>query len=701
MNHRLTQALLIVATLAVLGGAGYFISLELRQPRSVTNQPDFRGSNPEFARFSSPQDFNRYLQAVAQQTGDTTLLKSADFRSSIAIEPVGSAVGLGAPEATGGSTVDRVSSTNVQVTDIDEPDIVKTDGQNIYVSSDNPYVYALRDLSVGTSTAPASNAAVAPDSNSSGSGRTGVTVDPVPSKIAPPIQAPATTSVIGALPPESMSKLGTIDAAGEMILVGKTLIVLAQPQYPDHPATRLVGYSVEKPSAPEQRWTNTLENTASIVSARLRQGQLYVVLQNQLVRGTPCPVKALTVGNESLSVPCAEIYHPIQPVATDTTYSVLKIDPTDGSVDNRLTFTGSANGTVVAMFADNLYVSYTNAVDPVTYEYDFFTQTGQGLLPAAYQERLRKLQDYDLSMNAKVTELSSIFEEYMATLGPKEQEQLSKTMDEKRKQFAAQHQRDYVATDIVRISLNNFGVAANGRVPGVVLNQYALDEYQNHLRIATTSNGGNSWWFGTSAESVNDVYVLDQSLKTTSSVLDMGRSERIYAVRFVGGLGYVVTFRQTDPFYVLNLTNPNAATLAGELKIPGYSSYLHPLSDTLILGIGQEDSRVKATLFDVSKPEQPAALNTFALDQYSWSEVQTNPHAFLHDAKHQVVFLPAGTKGIVLSYANNALKTLATVEQSQARRAVYINDTLYIIGETSITALNESTWAVVKKLTLN
>ena len=85
----------------------------------------------------------------------------------------------------------------------------------------------------------------------------------------------------------------------------------------------------------------------------------------------------------------------------------------------------------------------------------------------------------------------------------------------------------------------------------------------------------------------------------------MGKDERIYSARFIGDKGYLVTFKQVDPFYVLDLSNPKKPEIKGELKIPGYSSYLHPISDDLILGIGKEGSVVKVSLFDVSDPTNP------------------------------------------------------------------------------------------------
>ncbi len=201
------------------------------------------------------------------------------------------------------------------------------------------------------------------------------------------------------------------------------------------------------------------------------------------------------------------------------------------------------------------------------------------------------------------------------------------------------------------------------------------------------------------SDSANDVYVLDGALSTVGAVQDLGLTEQIYAVRFIGDKGYVVTFRQTDPFYVLDLSDPLNPQLKGELKIPGYSSYLHPISDNIILGIGQEDWQVKLSLFDVTDPANPVEVDNYTLAEY-WTDVSSTHHAFLLDAQHQVFFLPAGESGYVFSYAGNQMTLVKAVTDIQAKRALYINDYLYIVGDNKLVVLNELDWTTVSELEL-
>lgn len=185
---------------------------------------------------------------------------------------------------------------------------------------------------------------------------------------------------------------------------------------------------------------------------------------------------------------------------------------------------------------------------------------------------------------------------------------------------------------------------ASGSVDGHLLNQFSMDEFDGNLRVATTD--GAPWGFSEDAESyVTILQVRDDALQQIGRVGDMGQGERIFSVRFIEDTAYVVTFRQVDPFYVVDLSDPEAPRVAGELKINGYSGYLHPLDEDRILGIGQDaDSQgrttgAKATVFDVSDPANPRELGTWSAAD-SYSDVEWDHLAFLFWAPEEIAVLP-------------------------------------------------------------
>ena len=188
---------------------------------------------------------------------------------------------------------------------------------------------------------------------------------------------------------------------------------------------------------------------------------------------------------------------------------------------------------------------------------------------------------------------------------------------------------------------------AAGAVDGWLINQYAMNEWNGHLRVATTS-GDVMGWGGGEPDSESTVFVLaerDGALVETGSVGGLGYGERIYSVRFAGPIGYVVTFRETDPLYTVDLRNPSAPRVLGELKITGYSSYLHPVGGGYVLGIGQEaDLRgviqgTQLSLFDVSDLTDPRLRATHHV-QAGHSEAEFDPHAFLWWEAERIVVVP-------------------------------------------------------------
>jgi hypothetical protein len=205
-------------------------------------------------------------------------------------------------------------------------------------------------------------------------------------------------------------------------------------------------------------------------------------------------------------------------------------------------------------------------------------------------------------------------------------------------------------------AIHRFGIAdpasaeyrASGQVRGFVLNQFSLSEHDGVLRVATTDQP--PWRAGAEQrESESFVTVLEEAdrvLRPVGQVGGLGKGERIFAVRFMGDVGYVVTFRQVDPLYTLDLSSPRNPAVRGELKIPGFSSYLHPIGDGLLLGLGQDaddEGRTRGTqlsLFDVSDLRSPTRLHQRSLGEYSNSEAEHDHHAFLYWAPTKLSVIP-------------------------------------------------------------
>ncbi|MFB0556392.1 MAG: beta-propeller domain-containing protein [Dehalococcoidia bacterium] len=198
-------------------------------------------------------------------------------------------------------------------------------------------------------------------------------------------------------------------------------------------------------------------------------------------------------------------------------------------------------------------------------------------------------------------------------------------------------------TSIHRIHIDGSALnyTATGEIPGMVLNQFSMDEYNGYFRVATTSYGQTTQ---------NNVYVLNMSLNITGSLTDLAPGERIYSARFMGERCYLVTFKQVDPLFVIDLKDPYAPEVLGYLKVTGYSDYLHPYDETHIIGIGKETTDagtfawyqgVKISLFDVTDVSNPVEISKLEIgDRGSDSPVLWDHKAFLFDRSRNLLVMP-------------------------------------------------------------
>jgi hypothetical protein len=233
---------------------------------------------------------------------------------------------------------------------------------------------------------------------------------------------------------------------------------------------------------------------------------------------------------------------------------------------------------------------------------------------------------------------------------------------------------------------------AAGSVPGGVLNQYAMSEFAGHLRVAVTEAGNSS-----------SVYALRAADMTRVGMVGgLGKGERIYAVRFAGAVGYVVTFRQTDPLYTVDLHDPSAPAVRGELKINGYSAYLHPLDDGRLVGVGQDaDDRgwvlgSQVSVFDVTDLADPRRVAQHRVPG-GYSEVEHAPHAFLYWPPSGLLVVPVSSGArqemLALRVSGSGLTELGAVrhpanvgDDPMIRRSLMVSGTLWTVSEAGMQA---------------
>lgn len=271
-------------------------------------------------------------------------------------------------------------------------------------------------------------------------------------------------------------------------------------------------------------------------------------------------------------------------------------------------------------------------------------------------------------------------------------------------------------TNIAKFNVDGtkIGFAGGGLVEGTVLNQFSMDEHEGNLRIATTN------W---QRESVNAVYILDEDLSPLGAIENLAPGERIFSARFMGDYGYVVTFRQIDPLFVLDLSNPAKPRVTGELKVPGFSSYLHPITDKVLLGIGRDvdensgiQNGIKLSLFDVSNEGKPKEMTNLVLGgPGSYAEVLDNHKALMLNLNDDMIAFDVSLSNIADKYVKTSFNGAAVIEVrptgsikvlelissegiygSYAKRLVYIGDKLFYVIDDTIRAFSMDDFKEIK-----
>lgn len=274
---------------------------------------------------------------------------------------------------------------------------------------------------------------------------------------------------------------------------------------------------------------------------------------------------------------------------------------------------------------------------------------------------------------------------------------------------------DTINTQIYKFDIRNYDIVymADTTVSGSAINQFSMDEYNGYLRIATTSG---SW----GDDLTNQLYVLDDKLQTVGKIEGIAQGESIRSVRFVGDTGYVVTFEQTDPLFVIDLSDPTKPVIKGELKIPGFSSYLHPVGDGLVLGVGFDGTEtgtnggLKISLFDVSDPENPVECDKYVVpvdNDYNetWSYINCdawyNHKAMCWDGTNKIMYIPFNYNQCVYhpgyalnSYTGHVLAIKVDVDnKSLVEEADYtyvLSQDDYVSGFNRVTYIGDAIYAL-------
>ena len=592
----------IVLTLIILGTFVYAITV---QP-TVYGNMDF--PYYELQTFSSYGELTEFLENSSYQYSSYNWRTLGSDSMDKSFENMAAPDGMNFDES-GGEAVDY-SQTNVQVAGVDEPDVVKTDGTYLYIVSNGKIIivkaYPTEDADIECEII--FNDSVYVQNVFISNLRLVVFAETYNYPIYKDDAIDEMSSSVWYSSPDTYIKIFDLGDITNPVLV-KDIVV-----------------------------------GGSYSGARMIEDFVYVITTQysynyDIPDGDQIVVPRIMVDDEIKEVPLSDIHYVDIPEKSSTLTNIVSVNIHDDADEVHAEVFLLGNSHTLYVSKSNIYVVYsTGYYDYVMLE-ELIDELLMPTLPESIKEEFKLVDTLSLEDYQKKTVTEWILQNYVDS------------MDENQKQAIAKViVRQTERTIIHRISIADGKIQyeAQGSIPGFVQNQFSLSEYDGYLRVSTTIEGWMVRYYFSSIESQNNVYVLDMDLEIVGSLEDLASGEQIYATRFIGDKCYLVTFKQIDPFFVIDLSEPTNPEVLGELKIPGYSTYLHPYDETHIIGIGRDDEKVKISLFDVSDLENPIELSKYEIenDDEDWYWAQSSAlyehKAFLFDKEKNLLVIPVG-----------------------------------------------------------
>ena len=459
----------------------------------------------------------------------------------------------------------------------------------------------------------------------------------------------------------------------------------------------------------------SLHIEGSYVDARLLNNEVYFIVKNtpSFIEPYPRPiyVEGSVLKENVKQVPLKNIHYIPFEYSSPELVTIYEIDVNKGSVidSEAMTVEGFP---IIYMSNNNLYLVSSQYISEWKLRQDILKELLRPELTIGEQDlisRINSIDDDILSVQEKNSKITNVYYHHLDFLNETASDLFNKRLDDKLKQYLEElHYLDF--TIITKLSIGgDLKLVASNKFPGHILNQFSLDEYNGYLRLSTTIPRRWSSISDEQTNSQNVVFVLDDKLSVVGSLYDLAKNEQIYSNRFIKDRLYMVTYRQVDPFFVIDLSRPKKPEVLGLLKIPGFSKYLHPYDDNHIIGLGQDTSStgrrtgLKISLFDVTDVNNPIESAHFVTSEnYASSTAFYEHKAFLFSKEKSLLVIPAFNKnyhwddddyeqtyngafvfninktsinlrGIIdHSFANGANKWGPVVE-----RSLFINDELY------------------------
>jgi len=599
----------------------------------------------EIKKFKSVRELEEYLQANSSQGyygyyGMNYMLEG-DVMNSV---PLPSSTGMGGwstdrEMSTSGITEEKgddFSQTNVQVEGVDEADIIKTDGEYVYALSANK-LFLVRAYPAGLANVT--------------------------------------------------STIEFSDQPLDIYLDGDVLAVFGTDQqiknediyknFRRHSTYSFFKvYDISDKKNP--RLVRDLSFEGSYQNSRMIGDYVYFLTRTpaNFIEGE-IPVPRILEDNkeffqysaqDSTCKDCPEVFYAdvAEPGMEMVNISAIDLKRPDKQPTSQVYLLPGAQNLYVSL--ENIFLTYTKHLNENDLALQVMAEFLGPQLSSRNQEKIERIGNIEssiLSPAEKQVKVTSVYLQHIESLPQEQRKELEKNMEDRMRELYRQLEKQIETTAIHKIQIkgNKLKYQGFGQVNGSVLNQFSMDESEGYFRIATTKN--RNWTSlardeDSAGQSYNNIFVLDDEMNVVGALEKLARDERIYSARFMQNRVYLVTFEQTDPLFVIDLENPSDPKMLGKLKVPGFSNYLHPYDENLLIGLGKETQAtrsggfvtkgLKLSLFNVENVNSPVEVDKFVFEDDSSNSIARNDHrAFLFSKEKNLLSIPVS----MYEYSNN------------------------------------------------
>jgi Secreted protein containing C-terminal beta-propeller domain distantly related to WD-40 repeats len=580
------------------------------------------------------------------------------------------------------------STRNIQIADINEAGIVKTNGKVIFYSPEQSYI---RNITYHTE-------------------------EQYPYYESYDYDNYQMTFIINALPAKTASIISNItETGGSLYLFDNVLLTIG---YKDN-SFFVEAYDITDPAFPRQMWIQKYDGSYS--DSRLIDGKLYLVTRKSF--------DTLPISYMGKNISYDDCYYPYGPSlimpAVELTYFVSEVDVQTGDFTNTIALLGSYNSTLF-ITDDNVYMTNHYYPDSQRLYLNFIESNGSDYLPSDIMQYFKKVMKYDLSDHAKYVAIDGAVGNYVRSSTKEEASEFLTAFYEDYNPYFLDLVEKNEKTAIAKINLETFDVTSGfvpgrlndqsligrtyGYVPDGMNQQFSMDEADGYLRVVSTI-GSN--WMTEESKSKTMVSVLDKDMTVVGDFEELAVGGEVQSIRYTGNKLYMETYDigfydnydngpyYHDPLFVIDLSAPETPVLLGDLKLTEYHDYLYPINDTLLVGLGSTEGwswHSKLSLYDVSDPANPIELDTFSFKLNEYLYIYDD--VFTWNAEKGLMTVSGGEYNYVFEIKDEGINLLVKDRHNWAsgQSVVYIDDYVYFFSDQEIHIYDQNDKNIWKRI---